>query len=83
MKLMIMIMIFLVCSVNDDNYINFLIQERYGSLKGMKFAWVGDGNNIINSIMMVAPKLGMNLHIATPKVIEVFWYMCNAAIVLI
>lgn len=45
--------------------------EHFGSLRRLKFAWVGDGNNIINSIMMVAPRLGMDLHIATPKGYEV------------
>ena len=32
-------------------------------------AWVGDGNNIIHSLMMTAPRLGVDLRIATPKVI--------------
>lgn len=31
-------------------------------------SWVGDGNNIIHSLMMAAPKLGVHLKIATPKV---------------
>ncbi|XP_071954800.1 ornithine transcarbamylase, mitochondrial-like isoform X2 [Antedon mediterranea] len=43
------------------------LQENYGSLKGLTIAWVGDGNNIINSLMMAAPKFGINLKIATPK----------------
>ncbi|XP_033118025.1 ornithine carbamoyltransferase, mitochondrial-like isoform X2 [Anneissia japonica] len=43
------------------------LQEHYGRLKGLTVAWVGDGNNIIHSIMMGAPKMGMNLKIATPK----------------
>ena len=33
-------------------------------------SWVGDGNNIIHSLMMAAPRLGVNMRIATPKVTE-------------
>lgn len=48
------------------------LMEHYGSLKGLKMAWVGDGNNIIHSLMMAAPRLGVDLQIATPKGYEVF-----------
>ncbi|XP_068125976.1 ornithine transcarbamylase, mitochondrial isoform X2 [Hyperolius riggenbachi] len=43
------------------------IQEHYGHLKGLTISWIGDGNNILHSIMMSAAKFGMHLHIATPK----------------
>ncbi|XP_056414897.1 ornithine transcarbamylase, mitochondrial isoform X1 [Hyla sarda] len=43
------------------------IQEHYGHLKGLTISWIGDGNNVLHSIMLSAAKLGMNLHIATPK----------------
>ena len=46
----------------------FLSKEHFGSLYGRTVAWVGDGNNIIHSFMMAAPKFGMHLNIATPKV---------------
>ena len=46
----------------------FKPQEHYGSVKGLKMAWVGDGNNIIHSLMMTAPRLGVDLRVATPKV---------------
>ncbi|XP_071800532.1 ornithine transcarbamylase, mitochondrial-like [Asterias amurensis] len=48
------------------------LQEHYGSLSGLTLAWVGDGNNIIHSIMMAAPRLGINLKLATPKGYEIF-----------
>lgn len=43
------------------------LQEHFDSLHGRTIAWVGDGNNIIHSFMMAAPKFGMHLNIATPK----------------
>nr|DBA34084.1 TPA: hypothetical protein GDO54_001683 [Pyxicephalus adspersus] len=43
------------------------IQEHYGHLKGLTISWIGDGNNVLHSIMMSAAKCGMHLHIATPK----------------
>ncbi|KAG8450539.1 hypothetical protein GDO86_002984 [Hymenochirus boettgeri] len=43
------------------------LQEYFGHLKGLTISWIGDGNNVLNSIMMSAAKLGINLHIATPK----------------
>eukprot|EP00794_Sanderia_malayensis_P002650 gene2650-3067_t len=46
--------------------------EHYKSIEGMTMTWVGDGNNIIHSLMMAAPRLGVNLRIATPKGYEVF-----------
>ncbi|CAH1785893.1 unnamed protein product [Owenia fusiformis] len=42
------------------------LQEKFGRLKGLKVAWVGDGNNITHSLMMGCPKMGMDLRIATP-----------------
>ncbi|XP_062429994.1 ornithine transcarbamylase, mitochondrial [Rhea pennata] len=46
------------------------LQEHYGGLNGLTVTWIGDGNNVLNSIMMSAAKLGMHLHIATPKGFE-------------
>ncbi|XP_066542978.1 ornithine transcarbamylase, mitochondrial [Hoplias malabaricus] len=43
------------------------LNEHYGSLKGLTVAWIGDGNNVLHSLMMSLPKLGINLRIATPK----------------
>ncbi|MGH9407416.1 MAG: ornithine carbamoyltransferase [Terriglobia bacterium] len=44
----------------------FTLEERFGSLAGVKLAYVGDGNNVCHSLMTVAAKLGVCLHIATP-----------------
>ncbi|KAJ3356948.1 ornithine carbamoyltransferase, partial [Kappamyces sp. JEL0680] len=42
------------------------IQEKYGSKK-IKVAWVGDSNNILNSMLLTYPRLGYPLSVATPK----------------
>jgi len=44
----------------------FTAWEKFGDLKGRTLAWVGDGNNMTHSLMFGAPKLGMNIHVATP-----------------
>ena len=43
------------------------IWERFGKLKGVKVAWVGDGNNVCNSLLIGAAKLGLNVAVATPR----------------
>lgn len=42
------------------------LEEKLGSLKGVKLAYVGDGNNVCHSLMHLAARLGVNLRIATP-----------------
>ncbi|NWU91027.1 OTC protein, partial [Upupa epops] len=46
------------------------LQEHYGGLHGLTVAWIGDGNNVLHSIMTSAAKLGVHLRIATPKGFE-------------
>lgn len=43
------------------------IEEVKGTLAGLKLAFVGDGNNMANSLMIGAAKMGMNFSIASPK----------------
>jgi ornithine carbamoyltransferase len=45
--------------------------EQNVAKKDMKVAYIGDGNNMTNSWMMLASKLGFTLNIATPKGYEV------------
>ena len=44
----------------------FTLEEKFGNLKGLKFAYVGDGNNVCHSLIFLAARLGVNLRIATP-----------------
>ena len=44
------------------------IQEEFGTLKGIKLVYVGDGrNNMANSLMIGAAKMGMHFVIGSPK----------------
>lgn len=43
------------------------LQEHFGELKGVKLAFVGDGNNVCNSLMLAGMALGLDLRVATPK----------------
>jgi len=42
------------------------IRERKGRLSGVRVAWVGDGNNVCNSLMHASALARMRLRIATP-----------------
>ena len=44
----------------------FTIAERFGSLSGLRLAYVGDGNNVAHSLLQAAAKAGVSLHLATP-----------------
>ena len=43
------------------------IQETKGGLKGVKVAYIGDGNNMAHSLLLGGAKMGMHIHIASPK----------------
>lgn len=42
------------------------ILEYKGALRGLKLAYVGDGNNVTHSLMRAGTKLGMNITVSTP-----------------
>src|SRR5499433_4553041 len=44
----------------------FTLEERFGSLRGFKLAYVGDGNNVCHSLIFLAARLGVHLRVATP-----------------
>lgn len=50
--------------------------EHFGKLKGLKMAYIGDGNNIAHSLLFGCAKVGMDISIATPA-----GYECDTQIV--
>jgi ornithine carbamoyltransferase len=52
------------------------LQERFGDLKKVTLAYVGDGNNVAHSLLLTCACLGSSIRIATPK-----GYACNPQIV--
>jgi len=54
----------------------FTVYENRHSLKGLKLAYIGDGNNVANSLLQACSKLGMDISVATPQ-----GYGCNKNII--
>ena len=42
------------------------IYEHFGCLKGIKIAWIGDGNNVLSSLLIAAAKMDMEIAAAIP-----------------
>ncbi len=43
------------------------IRERFGKLRGLRLTYLGDGNNVCNSLMLASAMSGMHFVAATPK----------------
>lgn len=43
------------------------IREKKGRFSGLKFAWIGDGNNVCNSLILASAMTGMEIWVACPK----------------
>ncbi|MDD1657010.1 MAG: ornithine carbamoyltransferase [Methanomicrobiales archaeon] len=43
------------------------LRERFGSLDGIRVAWVGDGNNVCHSLVLSAALSGIRVAVATPR----------------
>lgn len=43
------------------------VRQRFGTLEGLQLAWVGDGNNVCNSLILAAAIIGMEIAVASPK----------------
>lgn len=44
-----------------------VLMQTFRDLKGLKLAYVGDGNNVLHSLLLLAPFLGVELHYASPR----------------
>ena len=45
----------------------FSIKEKFSNLKKVSMAYVGDGNNVLHSLLLACSKIGMEIRMATPK----------------
>lgn len=48
----------------------FTLKEHFGRLRGLKLAYVGDGNNVAHSLLLCCSRLGIHFSIATPAAYE-------------
>ncbi len=46
------------------------VREHFGTFRGIRFAFIGDGNNMAHSLMLNAARLGMDFALATPQKYE-------------
>lgn len=58
----------------------FTVKEKLGKLQGVKIAFVGDGNNVCNSLIYICAKLGIDLSVATPGGYEPNKGVCKKAL---
>ncbi|MGH2561095.1 MAG: ornithine carbamoyltransferase [Thermomicrobiales bacterium] len=52
------------------------LQERFGDVQGLKFTYLGDGNNVCHSLLMSCSAMGMSVAVAVPEA-----YQPDAAVV--
>jgi ornithine carbamoyltransferase len=43
------------------------LRERFGDLRGLKFAYLGDGNNVCHSLMLALTAMGTSVAVAAPE----------------
>ena len=43
------------------------LKQKFGELRGLKLAYIGDGNNILHSLLLMAPYVGIDVHYACPE----------------
>jgi ornithine carbamoyltransferase len=44
----------------------FTLEERFGSLRGVKLAFIGDGNNMCHSLLIAGARVGAHMRVASP-----------------
>ena len=50
------------CQILADS---LTLKEKFGDLNGLRVAWIGDGNNVCNSLIMSTVQTGMEIAVAT------------------
>jgi ornithine carbamoyltransferase len=45
----------------------YTVKEKFKALKGLTLAYVGDGNNVCNSLLFICAKLGVNMNAGCPQ----------------
>jgi len=55
------------------------IHEHKKKLKGLKLAWIGDGNNVCNDMLLGCSKVGMSMAVACPRSYEPLRYVVDLA----
>jgi ornithine carbamoyltransferase len=48
----------------------FTLEERFTTLRGLKVAYVGDGNNVCHSLLTIGARAGAHIRVATPAGFE-------------
>ena len=43
------------------------LQERFGTLSGLKLAYLGDGNNVATSLILAGAAMGVSVTVASPQ----------------
>src|SRR6266511_331994 len=46
------------------------LKERFGRLQGLRLAYVGDGNNVCHSLMLLGARVGLQVAVATPDALR-------------
>ena len=60
-----------ICFIRARRFPDFFtLEERFGNLRGLKLAYVGDGNNMCHSLLSIAGRVGAHLRVATPEGFE-------------
>lgn len=65
------------CQALGDIY---TVKEKLGTYRGIKFSYIGDGNNVANSLLLITSKLGIDFSIASPNGYEIKEEIKNTAI---
>jgi len=45
----------------------YSIREKLKNIKGVTLAYVGDGNNVCNSLLLASAKIGLNMNVGAPR----------------